>query len=171
MKITWLPEDMTQTTSRLGLTHIPGGEAQSAAVDLDALADAGVKHVVCLVEAEELAWMDPPEDLSQRRSAVERRGMSFLHLPIVDYETPSLEDAWLLIQRLAGLLDAPSQDAVLHCWAGLGRAGTMAACFLVSRGMPAGQAITMIRFFRPGAIQSLEQELLIEQFAAAQGRL
>jgi hypothetical protein len=46
---------------------------------------------------------------------------------------------------------ARGEDAVVHWWGGLGRAGTVAASCLVARGVPATDAIRIVRAARPGA--------------------
>lgn len=163
MKISWLPEELVGTSGRLGLTHAPGGEAKHTKVDLDALAAAGVGHVFCLLEADELGWMDPPESLEERRLAVLQRGMAFTHEPIVDFEAPDIDQARRIVSHIKLALE--QGDTILHCWAGLGRAGTCAACVLVAGGMSAHDAIVTVRHYRPGAIQSDEQEALIHRFA------
>lgn len=46
----------------------------------------------------------------------------------------------------------------LHCWAGLGRAGTVAARILMEReGMRADEAIAYVRQARPGSIETAAQ--------------
>jgi ADP-ribosyl-[dinitrogen reductase] hydrolase len=46
----------------------------------------------------------------------------------------------------------------LHCWAGLGRAGTVAARILMEReGMSADEAIAYVRQARPGSIETAAQ--------------
>ncbi len=53
---------------------------------------------------------------------------------------------------------------VVHCWGGLGRAGTIAACCLVARGVLPARAISLVRAARPGAVQSPEQERFVREF-------
>jgi ADP-ribosyl-[dinitrogen reductase] hydrolase len=46
----------------------------------------------------------------------------------------------------------------MHCYAGLGRTGTIAARLLVEHGMRPDVAIAQVRKIRPGSIETLEQE-------------
>jgi len=55
---------------------------------------------------------------------------------------------------------------VVHCLAGLGRTGTVAACLLVTRGRTAGESIAAVRAVRPGSVQSQAQADFVEAFAA-----
>ena len=47
---------------------------------------------------------------------------------------------------------------LLHCAAGLGRTGTLAARLLIASGCAAAGAIATVRQARPGAIESDAQE-------------
>lgn len=163
VKISWLPQSTFDVPGRLGLTSIPGGEA-SLTEDLDALEAQGVTDIVCLVEEVELEWMDPPETMLQRQLSVERKGMSFYNYPIEDYEAPDLYEAKQIVQLIMEALEK-GRSVIVHCWAGLGRAGTIAACVCVSQGMMPLQAIQHVRWIRPGAIQSEQQEALIKAFS------
>ena len=53
---------------------------------------------------------------------------------------------------------AAGDNVVMHCWAGLGRTGTVAARLLVECGMEPAAAILRVRDARPGAIQTRKQE-------------
>ncbi len=52
----------------------------------------------------------------------------------------------------------------VHCIAGLGRTGTILACYLVGQGISAEEAITTIRKWRPGSIEISEQEAVIYEY-------
>jgi atypical dual specificity phosphatase len=49
--------------------------------------------------------------------------------------------------------------------AGLGRTGTMLACYFVKKGMPAPAAISHVRRIRPGSIETPEQADTITDYA------
>uniref|UniRef100_A0A914IDW8 Uncharacterized protein n=1 Tax=Globodera rostochiensis TaxID=31243 RepID=A0A914IDW8_GLORO len=53
----------------------------------------------------------------------------------------------------------------VHCHAGLGRTGTLIACFFVwSKGMSSSNAIEVVRRARPNSIQSIDQINVVEEF-------
>ena len=54
---------------------------------------------------------------------------------------------------------------LVHCFAGLGRTGTILACFLVAQGMDAAEAIAHVRTRRPGSVEVYSQEFLVYQYA------
>jgi atypical dual specificity phosphatase len=57
-----------------------------------------------------------------------------------------------------------NMPVVVHCLAGLGRTGSILACYLVSMEMPANNAISSIREWRPGSIETLEQEAVVYEY-------
>lgn len=86
-----------------------------------------------------------------------RHGLTELHLPVPDYTPPALRQ---LARGVAALEDAlaAGQGVAVHCGAGLGRTGTLLACYLVGRGLTADEAIARVRAARPGAIETPDQE-------------
>ncbi len=81
-------------------------------------------------------------------------GCDWLHLPIPDFGTPD-EDGWVaLAPRLHGLLDGGGR-LLIHCRAGLGRTGMIAARLLAERGEAA--PVETIRVARPGAVETAAQ--------------
>ena len=56
------------------------------------------------------------------------------------------------------------QAVAVHCGAGLGRTGTLVACYLVAGGLSAEEAIAKVRRLRPGSIETLEQEAAVRTF-------
>lgn len=57
-----------------------------------------------------------------------------------------------------------NMPVAVHCMAGLGRTGTILACFLAAREMPANNAIIIIREWRPGSIETFEQEAVVYKY-------
>ena len=113
-------------TGRIGVTFCPGKYDRAAmtgswnrdlGLDLDAIAEWGASAVVTLVEDFELKDLRV-EDLGAQ---VERRGMVWLHQPIVDQSTPGpdFERSWVVEgQRLRRLL-VEGRSIVVHCKGGL----------------------------------------------------
>jgi protein-tyrosine phosphatase len=54
---------------------------------------------------------------------------------------------------------------IVHCQGGSGRTGTFAAAYWIARGRSASEAIAIVRRARPGAVETPEQEAVLEDFA------
>lgn len=160
MKLTWLDPHAPE----LALSRSPGSTSRPLKADLNDLLTAGIQHVICLQQAHEFEHMD--DSLEQRQATLHSLGIRFTHSPIEDLAAPTLIQAQQLVELIQRELLA-KRKLLLHCQAGLGRAGTIAACLLITQGLSPHGAISMIRWYRPGAIQSQAQETLIEAFHAA----
>lgn len=99
--------------------HVWRGAAPSA-TGYRALADSGVTTVVDL-RAEENIHVD--------QAALDDLGIQRVHLPMRDGQAPSPE----LVQRFLDVVAGSDGKVYVHCGAGVGRTGTMAAAYLVQR--------------------------------------
>jgi len=93
-----------------------------------------------------------------------RLGAESLHLPVPGSCAPTQQQLDLGVGAISEALGRDARVAV-HCGAGLGRAGTLLAAYLVSQGCSAEQAIEQVRAKRPGSIETLEQEQAVYEFA------
>jgi protein-tyrosine phosphatase len=153
---------------RLGLTSCPGwhdapvpiaATRLALARDLAELAAAGTSMLVTLIAVAELDRIG----LDAMRAACDELRMAWAHCPIPDMEIPgaSFERAWAVAgPQVHRRIDA-GELITLHCRAGLGRSGTVAARVLVERGLAPTDAINLVRRYRPGAIETAAQEAYV----------
>jgi len=87
--------------------------------------------------------------------------IDYLHVPTPDFTAPDMEKIDMAVDFIHQNI-TQNQAVMVHCAAGLGRAGTILACYFVKyKKYSAKEAITKIRKERPGSIQSETQELAI----------
>ncbi len=92
-------------------------------------------------------------------------GLRELHLPVSDFTPPSLQQLRIGVEAIAEAV-GEGECVAVHCGAGLGRTGTLLACYLVSLGEAPDAAIDRIRSLRPGAIETHRQEQAIHNYAS-----
>lgn len=128
----------------------------SVAEDLARIRGEGAMTLVSLVEEHEFRHAR----VDDFRGAVTGAGLEWCHLPIPDFGVPgsSFEEAWQEAGPGLRWRLAQGGRVVLHCYAGLGRTGLVAARLLIEFGEPPLRAIALVRTIRPGAIQSSRQE-------------
>ena len=87
--------------------------------------------------------------------------IGYLHVPTPDLTAPDMEKIDSAVEFIHNQIQK-NQSVMVHCAAGMGRAGTILACYFVKyKKFSATDAITKIRDERPGSIQSGIQELAI----------
>lgn len=96
-------------------------------------------------------------------------GLMSLHVPIEDFEAPSIAQFDSAIQAMSKAVKSGMGVAV-HCMAGRGRTGTILAGYLTTTGLSAEEAIQTIRKLRPGSIETSTQENAVVDFANRSGK-
>ena len=90
--------------------------------------------------------------------------LNYLHILSDDMGVPSFDDLKKSVDFLYERIKN-DEPVMVHCLAGLGRTGTVLACYLIKfEKMSAEKAIQHVREKRHGSIQSFVQEEIIFQF-------
>jgi atypical dual specificity phosphatase len=125
----------------------------------------GIRHVLTLTEEEPLndSWFKV-------------HPIKNTFLPIPNFHAPSIEQMDIILTLTQ---DDANLPLLIHCGGGKGRAGTVAACYLVAYGfrrpckdqihpeMSSGEAITALRSIRPGSIETPQQEQFVSKWCKA----
>ena len=89
------------------------------------------------------------------------KDVNYLHVPTPDLTAPDMDRIDTAVEFIHEQI-TNNEAVMVHCAAGMGRAGTILACYLVKyQKHSAKDAIQKIRKERPGSIQSDVQEMAI----------
>ncbi len=123
-----------------------------------ALSAVGASGIVCLNERHELDDRYPAYVRWLDESGPER----VVWFPVPDLHAPGLDAAIELVAAITGRLTS-GERLVMHCGAGIGRAGTIGAAVLLALGVPLDDALGTIARHRPmaGPEAGAQQALLL----------
>ena len=125
--------------------------------EIQFLRDQGIQVLVRLQESRELRVTS---------ETLETLGILDYHCPITEGTALSPKETQPLIEFLQQSIDSGKPVAV-SCAGGIGRTGTILACYLVAQGMGAEQAILTLRKTRGPSLETKTQEAAVyayEQF-------
>lgn len=88
-----------------------------------------------------------------------------LYEPVPDFSAPTIEQIDRIVKFLEAQIETWERPVVVTCAAGLGRTGTVLACYFVGVGYEPQTAIDYVRQLRPGSIQTRDQEDAVHQYA------
>ena len=135
---------------KLAAMPVPGRD-RPLDQDVGFLEQNGIRVLVSLTE-------EPPD-----REVLASHSLDQKHIPVQDFTAPTLEQ---MMEFVAVVEDSDSagKPVGVHCTAGLGRSGTMAAAYLIAEGASAEEAISHVRRLRPGSIETEAQEEALHGF-------
>ena len=112
------------------------------AEELEYLKDKGVKAII---------------RMERRTISGEGAGLVDLAEFVPDFQPPTSAQMDRIIEFIDGQTQQGSPVAV-SCRAGVGRTGTVLACYLIHRGSTAEEALQKVRQLRPGSVESPFQQ-------------
>ena len=129
---------------------LAGSAIPTSKEEIDWIKQEGVKSIVTIRE-------EPLEDEWIK-------DVNYLHVHSNDMGIPEFSD---LVDSVDFIHQRITNDepVMVHCLAGLGRTGTILACYLIKyENMAADDAVEKVRRERHGSIQSFSQEEIIHKF-------
>jgi len=151
--------------SSLGITPFPGRNhtddfgriwQRDLNQDLAKIIAWGADSILTLVETEDFERLGVP----RIAECIRAEGLNWYHMPIPNMEVPGEEfnAAWAKDGKKILHSLCSGGRLIIHCAAGLGRSGMIAAKILSVFNTPPQSAIAAVRKVRPGAIETAQQE-------------
>jgi Inositol hexakisphosphate len=143
-----IPESYWLLDGQLLAGEYPGAAMRDRAADkLHLLLEAGIRSFIDLTETSEpLARYDSLLTELACDQGVECRYRRFA---IKDAGVPTAEQMTKILAAIKSELDQ-GRAVYVHCWGGIGRTGTVAACWLVEQGLAADDALARVQMLRWG---------------------
>jgi atypical dual specificity phosphatase len=126
---------------------LAGSGMPTSPAELEWVIKKGVKSIVTMTE-EPLpeSWIE---------------NIKYLHVPTEDLSAPDMEKIDNTVDFIHERIKN-NEPTMVHCAAGIGRTGTILACYLIKyHSLSVKDAIDKVRKERPGSIQSESQEIAI----------
>jgi atypical dual specificity phosphatase len=130
---------------------LAGSGMPTSSSEVDWVLKKGVKSIITMTE-------DPlPQSWI--------RNIRYLHVPTEDLSAPDMAKIDQAVNFIHKQI-LNNEPVMVHCAAGIGRTGTILACYLVKyHKLSASDAIEKVRKERPGSIQSESQELAVSLYS------
>jgi atypical dual specificity phosphatase len=129
---------------------LAGSGMPNSISEIDWIQKQGVKSIITMTETSlPESWV---------------KNVKYFHVPTQDFSAPDLETLDEAVDFIETRIKN-SEPVLIHCAAGIGRTGTILACYLVKyQNLSAKDAIQKVRKERPGSIQSESQEIAVSLY-------
>ena len=148
MDITWIE------ANELAVGQIPRDMAE-----VESLRALGIRAIVSLTEYPLSAIQD------FRPEAFAKLDITYLHAPVLDFQAPTIERAQEVVDFIVRMQEL-GRPVFMHCYAGVGRTGTMLHLYYLARGLSLAEARAQVESVsRPNryAVLSPSQQAFLEQ--------
>ena len=136
-----IPESYWVTPGRFLAGQYPGGfERDKVRLRMDKFLEAGLDTFLDLTNPNELP---PYESILNEQARLYEKNVRHLRFSITDFGLPSRNGMTATLDALDAAIHE-GRNIYLHCWAGVGRTGTVVGCYLVRHGMSGTQALAQL---------------------------
>lgn len=139
---------------------IAGHSAPQSEDDLNYLKTRGIKALVRMAENHK-AHVTPAQ--------VGKLGFSDCHEPVPDFTAPKQPQIDKIVAFIKQCV-ADGRPVGVSCGAGIGRTGTILACYLVSKCYTAEQAMEEVKQKRGAGIETADQKEAVRRYAKRPGK-
>ena len=129
---------------------LAGAQGPTSRHDLEFLKRQGIRAIV---------------RLEQQTISGQSAELVDLYEPVPDFTPPEPDQIDRMVGFISEQIETWERPVVVTCFAGIGRTGTVLACYLVHEGYAPEKAIELVRELRPRSIQTLEQEDAVHQYS------
>jgi len=169
-EVGWI--DLEGVLGRLGIAMAPGRHDRAGAVTWWRDLHADLRRLRHVHRADLLVTLLTDDELrdlgiANLADALDVHGFDAARLAIRDGGVPSPQQVDETMELLYGVVDRlrDGPPVVVHCRAGQGRSGMLAAMALAVLGVPPGEAIARVRAVQPRAVETVGQEAYVEEAA------
>ncbi|MDM8000146.1 MAG: dual specificity protein phosphatase family protein [Dehalococcoidia bacterium] len=135
--------------------EVAGHSAPVSAEDLAYLKREGIRALV---------RMEDEYRVQVTAEQIQEQGLVDLYQPVADFTAPTLRQIERMIRFIEGNV-AEGRPVGVSCHAGIGRTGTVLACYLVKKGRSAEDALLEVALKRRAAIETEEQKEAVREYA------
>ena len=136
-----IPESYWVIPGRFLAGQYPGGfERERVRQRMDKFLEAGIDTFLDLTKPGELPAYEP---ILKEQAGLYEKNIRVLRFSITDFGLPSRSGMTTTLDAIDAAL-AEGRNIYLHCWAGVGRTGTVVGCYLVRHGMSGQQALAQL---------------------------